>query len=61
MQRIHCLSWDVTTSSRLARLLADLRTARQAMLIKGSVIAATGNQERGSFSWVRTCPFGKRA
>jgi len=39
VQRIHCLSWDVTTSLRLARLLADLRTARQAMPIKDSVIA----------------------
>jgi predicted nucleic acid-binding protein len=36
-----CLPWDTTTGLRWAKLLADLRTAGEAMPIKDSMIAAT--------------------
>ena len=39
--RIFCVQWDAATGLRWAKLLADLRTAGQAMPIKDSLIAAT--------------------
>ena len=36
-----CVAWDATTGLRWARLLAELRTAGEAMPIKDSLIAAT--------------------
>lgn len=41
IQRIRCLDWKADTGLRWARLLADLRSAGQAMPIKDSQIAAT--------------------
>jgi predicted nucleic acid-binding protein len=41
VKRIHCLPWEAACGLRWAKLLADLRTAGQAMLIKDSLIAAT--------------------
>lgn len=39
--RIQCLAWDAATGLRWAKLLADLRSAGEAMPIKDSMIAAT--------------------
>jgi toxin FitB len=39
--RIQCLPWDASLGLRWAELLADLRTARRAMPVKDSFIAAT--------------------
>jgi predicted nucleic acid-binding protein len=41
VKRIHCLPWEAACGLRWAKLLADLRTAGQAMPIKDSLIAAT--------------------
>jgi toxin FitB len=41
IERIYCLSWDVETGLRWARLLAELRTSGRSMPIKDSLIAAT--------------------
>lgn len=41
VRRIHCLPWEATTGIRWAKLLADLRSAGQAMPIKDSLIATT--------------------
>jgi toxin FitB len=41
ISRLHCLSWELTTGLRWARLLADLRASGQSMPIKDSLIAAT--------------------
>lgn len=38
---IECLSWDIQTGLRWARLLADLRLAGKTMQVKDSLIAAT--------------------
>ena len=43
IQRIHCLPWDAASGLRWARLLADLRSAGQAMPVKDSLIAATAH------------------
>ena len=39
--KITCLPWDAATGLRWAKLLADLRSAGEAMPIKDSMIAAT--------------------
>jgi toxin FitB len=39
--RLHCLPWDADTGLKWAELLARLRLAGKAMLIKDSLIAAT--------------------
>lgn len=39
--RLHCLPWDADTGLKWAELLASLRTARKAMPLKDSLIAAT--------------------
>jgi predicted nucleic acid-binding protein len=41
VQRVHCLAWEAETGLRWAELLAHLRAAGRAMLIKDSLIAAT--------------------
>ena len=41
VKRIRCLPWEVPTSLRWARLLADLRVRGRSMPIKDSLIAAT--------------------
>src|ERR1700720_1146661 len=41
VQRLRCLPWEAETGLRWAQLLASLRTARRAMPIKDSLIAAT--------------------
>jgi predicted nucleic acid-binding protein len=41
IEKIQCLPWQAATALRWAKLLADLRSAGQAMPIKDSLIAAT--------------------
>ena len=41
IEKIRCLPFDAATGTRWAKLLADLRTARHAMPVKDSLIAAT--------------------
>ena len=41
IQRLHCIPWEIETGLKWAELLARLRTAGKAMLIKDSLIAAT--------------------
>jgi toxin FitB len=41
VKRIHCVPWEAASGLRWAKLLADLRAAGEAMLIKDSLIAAT--------------------
>jgi hypothetical protein len=41
VERIRCLSWELATGLRWAKLLADLRASGQSMPIKDSMIAAT--------------------
>jgi predicted nucleic acid-binding protein len=39
--KVTCLPWEAATGLRWAKLLADLRTAGDAMAVKDSLIAAT--------------------
>jgi predicted nucleic acid-binding protein len=41
VEKIHCLPFQAATGLRWAKLLAELRAARQSMPIKDSLIAAT--------------------
>jgi predicted nucleic acid-binding protein len=41
VENLRCLTWDAASGLRWAKLLADLRTAGQAMPVKDSLIATT--------------------